>query len=144
MEYFPQGNFIMKRINSCYNLGSKIDVHSSLPDEFRSAAKAVLTWHMTDNVMTKLEELNPVLIHTFRGNIFLHTYFYFTLHIVILLTTYIYKCVFCFRCRNENRNRFSLYGIIGHWCESKIVTRTVVGYFKRNAFVRNEGLRVGR
>ncbi|XP_020280353.1 DNA polymerase theta isoform X2 [Pseudomyrmex gracilis] len=66
IEYFPQGNFIMKRINSCYNSGSKIDVHSSLPDEFKSAAKAVLTWHITDNVMTKLEELNPVLIHTFR------------------------------------------------------------------------------
>ncbi|XP_067215522.1 DNA polymerase theta isoform X2 [Linepithema humile] len=65
-QYFPQGNFIMKRTNSYYNAGPGMDVQSSLPGEFRSAAEAVLTWHMMDNVMSKLEELNPVLLHTFR------------------------------------------------------------------------------
>ncbi|XP_072765090.1 DNA polymerase theta isoform X2 [Anoplolepis gracilipes] len=66
MQYFPQGNFIIKRINSCYSGGPGLDVQSSLPGEFRSAAEAVLTWHMMDNVMNKLEELNPVLLYTFR------------------------------------------------------------------------------
>ncbi|XP_050459690.1 DNA polymerase theta [Cataglyphis hispanica] len=65
-QYFPQGNFIMKRINSCYSAGPGMDLRSSLPGEFRSAAEAVLTWHMMDNVMNKLEELNPVLLYTFR------------------------------------------------------------------------------
>ncbi|XP_029680400.1 DNA polymerase theta-like, partial [Formica exsecta] len=65
-QYFPQGNFIMKRTNSYYNAGPGMDVRSSLPGEFRSAAEAVLTWHMMDNVMSKLEELNPVLLYTFR------------------------------------------------------------------------------
>lgn len=67
-QYFPQGNFIMNRTNSYYNAGPGMDVRSSLPGEFRSAAEAVLTWHMMDNVMSKLEELNPVLLYTFRGN----------------------------------------------------------------------------
>jgi hypothetical protein len=44
-----------------------MDLQSSLPGEFRSAMEAVLTWHMMDSIMNKLEELNPVLIHTFRG-----------------------------------------------------------------------------
>lgn len=67
MQYFPQGNFIMKRIKSCYNAGPGMDVQSSLPGEFRSAAEAVLTWHIMDNVISKLEELNPALLYTFRG-----------------------------------------------------------------------------
>ncbi|XP_032671376.1 DNA polymerase theta isoform X2 [Odontomachus brunneus] len=65
-QYFPQGNFIMKRTNSCCNVGPGLDMRNSLPGEFRSTAEAVLTWHMTDNIMSKLEELNPVLLHTFR------------------------------------------------------------------------------
>ncbi|XP_011146257.1 DNA polymerase theta isoform X2 [Harpegnathos saltator] len=65
-QYFPQGNFIMKRTNSCCNVGPGMDVQNSLPGEFRSAAEAVLTWHMTDSITSKLEELNPVLLHTFR------------------------------------------------------------------------------
>lgn len=67
MEYFPQGNFIMNRTKSCYYAGPGMDVRSSLPGEFRSATEAVLTLHMMDNVMSKLEELNPVLLYTFRG-----------------------------------------------------------------------------
>lgn len=57
----------MKRTKSCYHVGPGMDVQSSLPGEFRSAAEAVLTWHMMDNVMSKLEELNPTLLYTFRG-----------------------------------------------------------------------------
>jgi len=57
----------MKRTNSCYYAGPGMDVRNSLPGEFRSAAEAVLTWHMMDNVMSKLEELNPALLYTFRG-----------------------------------------------------------------------------
>ncbi|XP_026825794.1 DNA polymerase theta isoform X2 [Ooceraea biroi] len=66
LQYFPQGNSIIKRINSCCHLGPGMDSRSSLPGEFRSAAEAVLTWHMVDSIMNKLNELNPVLIHTFR------------------------------------------------------------------------------
>ncbi|XP_071632237.1 DNA polymerase theta isoform X1 [Temnothorax longispinosus] len=66
VQYFPQGTFIMKRTKSSYYAGPGMDVRSSLPGEFRSAAEAVLTWHMVDNVTSKLEELNPVLIYTFR------------------------------------------------------------------------------
>ncbi|KAL6260260.1 hypothetical protein P5V15_007793 [Pogonomyrmex californicus] len=66
MQYFPQGNFIMKRTKSYYYVGPGMDVQNSLPGEFRSAAEAVLTWHMMDNVMNKLEELNPTLLYTFR------------------------------------------------------------------------------
>ncbi|XP_012529717.2 DNA polymerase theta [Monomorium pharaonis] len=65
-QYFPQGNIIMKRIKSCYYAGPGMDVQSSLPGEFRSAAEAVLTWHMMDNVTNKLGELNPALLYTFR------------------------------------------------------------------------------
>ncbi|XP_011875915.1 PREDICTED: DNA polymerase theta-like [Vollenhovia emeryi] len=65
-QYFPQGNFIMKQTKSCCYAGPGMDVQSSLPGEFRSAAETVLTWHMMDNVMSKLEELNPVLLYTFR------------------------------------------------------------------------------
>ncbi|XP_029175852.1 DNA polymerase theta [Nylanderia fulva] len=65
-QYFPQGNFIMNRTNCCYWSGPGMDVHNSLPGEYRSAAEAVLTWHMMDNVMNKLEELNPALLYTFR------------------------------------------------------------------------------
>lgn len=67
-KYFPKGNFIMSRTNSYYNAGPGIDVRSSLSGEFRSAAETVLTWHMTDNIINQLEELDPVLLHTFRGN----------------------------------------------------------------------------
>lgn len=81
MQYFPQGNFIMKRTKSCYHSGPGMDVQNSLPGEFRSAAEAVLTWHMMDNVMSKLEELNPALLYTFRG---------------IIKITYISKCIYFF------------------------------------------------
>lgn len=66
-QYFPQGNFIMERTNSYCNVGPGMDVRSSLPGEFRSAAEAMLTWHMANNITRKLEELDPVLLHTFRG-----------------------------------------------------------------------------
>ncbi|EGI59836.1 PREDICTED: DNA polymerase theta [Acromyrmex echinatior] len=66
LEYFQQGNVIMKRIKSCYYAGPGMDARNSLPGEFRSAAEAVLTWHMMDNIMNKLEELNPALLYTFR------------------------------------------------------------------------------
>ncbi|XP_018338404.1 PREDICTED: DNA polymerase theta [Trachymyrmex septentrionalis] len=66
LQYFQQGNVIMKRIKSCYCSGPGMDVQNSLPGEFRSAAEAVLTWHMMDNIMNKLEELNPTLLYTFR------------------------------------------------------------------------------
>ncbi|XP_014469442.1 PREDICTED: DNA polymerase theta isoform X2 [Dinoponera quadriceps] len=66
MQYFPEGNFIMKRTNSYSNVGPGMDMRSSLPGEFRSAAEAVLIWHMADSITNKLEELNPVLLHTFR------------------------------------------------------------------------------
>ncbi|KAL0124938.1 hypothetical protein PUN28_006657 [Cardiocondyla obscurior] len=66
MQYFPQGSFIMKRIKSYYYAGPGMDTQSSSPGEFRSAAEAVLTWHMMDNIVYKLEELNPVLLYTFR------------------------------------------------------------------------------
>lgn len=66
----------MKRTNSCCNVGPGMDMRSSLPGEFRSAAEAMLTWHMTDNIMSKLEELNPVLLHTFRGKRYLNIYTY--------------------------------------------------------------------
>ncbi|KYM80156.1 Helicase POLQ-like protein [Atta colombica] len=66
LQYFQQGNVIMKRIKSCYYAGPGMDARNSLPGEFRSAAEAVLTWHMMDNIMNKLEELNPALLYTFR------------------------------------------------------------------------------
>ncbi|KYN17239.1 Helicase POLQ-like protein [Trachymyrmex cornetzi] len=66
LQYFQQGNIIMKRTKSCYYAGPGMDAQNSLPGEFRSAAEAVLTWHMMDNIMNKLEELNPVLLYTFR------------------------------------------------------------------------------
>ncbi|XP_018400080.1 PREDICTED: DNA polymerase theta [Cyphomyrmex costatus] len=66
LQYFQQGNVIMKRIKSCYSVGPGMDVQNSLPGEFRSAAEAVLTWHIMDNIMNKLEELNPTLLYTFR------------------------------------------------------------------------------
>lgn len=134
MQYFPQGNFIMKRTNSCYSAGPGMDVRSSLPGEFRSAAEAVLTWHMMDNVMNKLEEFNPVLLYTFRGNRNLRYM------IFLCLTIYLSMLAFISRDRNENRNNFSLYGIIRHWHKYKIITRIIIGYFKRNAIFRNKSL----
>jgi len=64
----------MKRIKSCYYAGPGMDARNSLPGEFRSAAEAVLTWHMMDNIMNKLEELNPALLYTFRGIIEISLY----------------------------------------------------------------------
>lgn len=127
----------MKRTNSYYNAGPGLDVQSSLPGEFRSAAEAVLTWHMMDNVTSKLEELNPVLLHTFRGNgdfLIRYTSSLLAMH----------SPIFIFRNRNENRNDLSLYEIIRHWCEFKVVTRAVISCLERNAVFRNKSLQFGR
>ena len=78
----------MKRIKSCYCSGPGMDVQNSLPGEFRSAAEAVLTWHMMDNIMNKLEELNPTLLYTFRGiiemSLYINIYYpYFIISIIM-------------------------------------------------------------
>lgn len=91
MQYFPEGNFILKRTNSCYYTGPGMDVRNSLPGEFRSAAETILTWHMTDNIMNKLEELNPILLHTFRGNIILSKHMCVSTNIFIGIRIYFQK-----------------------------------------------------
>ncbi|XP_076234404.1 DNA polymerase theta [Calliopsis andreniformis] len=65
-EYFPQGCFITKRIGACYDTGPGLNIRSSIPGEFRASAEAVLTWHITDALLDKLEQLSPMLLYTFK------------------------------------------------------------------------------
>ena len=67
-EYFPQGCFITKRIGTCYDVGPGLYVKSEIPGELRASAEAILTWHVTDKLLDKLEQLNPTLLHTYKGN----------------------------------------------------------------------------
>lgn len=48
---------------------TETNVRSKLPLEFEASAKVVLTWHVMDTLLNKLEELCPVLIYTFKGKI---------------------------------------------------------------------------
>ncbi|XP_017766865.1 PREDICTED: DNA polymerase theta-like [Eufriesea mexicana] len=65
-EYFPQGSFITQRIGTCYDIGPGLHIKSSKPGELRASAEAVLTWHITDKLLNKLEELSPTLLYTFK------------------------------------------------------------------------------
>ncbi|CAD1478881.1 unnamed protein product [Heterotrigona itama] len=65
-EYFPQGCFITKRIGTCYDVGPGLYVKSEIPGELRASAEAILTWHVTDKLLNKLEQLNPTLLHTYN------------------------------------------------------------------------------
>ncbi|XP_046834318.1 DNA polymerase theta [Vespa crabro] len=60
LEYFPSGSFIIKYFDTDTNVRNK------LPFEFKASAKVVLTWHVMDTLLSKLEELCPVLIYTFK------------------------------------------------------------------------------
>ncbi|KAF7378835.1 hypothetical protein HZH66_015069 [Vespula vulgaris] len=60
LEYFPSGSFILKYFDT------KTNVTSKLPLEFKASAKVVLTWHVMDTLLNKLEELCPILIYTFK------------------------------------------------------------------------------
>ncbi|XP_017886855.1 DNA polymerase theta isoform X2 [Ceratina calcarata] len=65
-EYFPQGCFISKKIGVCYDVGPGLQIKSAIPGEFRASAESVLTWHVTDSLLDKLEELNSTLLYTFK------------------------------------------------------------------------------
>ncbi|XP_034194144.2 DNA polymerase theta isoform X1 [Osmia lignaria lignaria] len=65
-EYFPQGRFITKRIPACYDTGPGLNIKSSIPGEFRASAEVVLTWHMTDKLLDKLEQVHSTLPRTFK------------------------------------------------------------------------------
>ncbi|CAK9816398.1 DNA polymerase theta [Anthophora quadrimaculata] len=65
-DHFPQGCFIIKRIGICYDIGPGLNIKSTVPGEFRASAEAVLTWHITDSLLDKLEELSPTLLYTFK------------------------------------------------------------------------------
>ncbi|XP_043519915.1 DNA polymerase theta [Frieseomelitta varia] len=65
-EYFPQGCFITKRIGTCYDVGPGLYVKSEIPGELRASAEAILTWHVTDKLLDKLEQQNPTLLHTYK------------------------------------------------------------------------------
>ncbi|CAL7951362.1 unnamed protein product [Xylocopa violacea] len=65
-EYFPQGNFITKKIGACHDIGPGLHTKSAIPGEFRASAESVLTWHVTDTLLDKLEELSPTLLYTFK------------------------------------------------------------------------------
>ncbi|KAI4495700.1 hypothetical protein M0802_008535 [Mischocyttarus mexicanus] len=60
LEYFPLGSFIVKHFDA------KTDMKSKLPLEFKASTKAVLTWHVMETLLNKLEELCPILIYTFK------------------------------------------------------------------------------
>lgn len=82
-EYFPQGRFITKRVPACYDTGPGLNIKSSIPGEFRASAEVVLTWHMTDKLLDKLEQVHSTLPRTFKGNdiikfLLLVFLFYFT------------------------------------------------------------------
>ncbi|KOX75679.1 DNA polymerase theta [Melipona quadrifasciata] len=65
-EYFPQGCFITKRIGTCYDVGPGLYIKSEIPGELRASAEAILTWHVTDKLLDKLEQQNPTLLHTYK------------------------------------------------------------------------------
>lgn len=67
-EYFPQGCFIAKRIGTCYDVGPGLYIESEIAGELRASAEAVLTWHITDKLLDKLEQQSPTLLYTFKGN----------------------------------------------------------------------------
>nr|XP_033330017.1 DNA polymerase theta isoform X2 [Megalopta genalis] len=65
-EYFPEGCFIMKRVDTCSITGPGLNIKSSIPGEFRASAETVLTWHITDILLNKLERLSPTLLYTYK------------------------------------------------------------------------------
>ncbi|XP_078050006.1 DNA polymerase theta [Augochlora pura] len=65
-EYFPEGCFIMKRVDACSITGPGLNIKSSIPGEFRASAETVLTWHITDILLNKLECLSPTLLYTYK------------------------------------------------------------------------------
>ncbi|XP_043595515.1 DNA polymerase theta isoform X2 [Bombus pyrosoma] len=65
-EYFPQGCFIAKRIGTCYDVGPGLYIESEIAGELRASAEAVLTWHITDKLLDKLEQQSPTLLYTFK------------------------------------------------------------------------------
>ncbi|XP_017792592.1 PREDICTED: DNA polymerase theta [Habropoda laboriosa] len=65
-EHFPQGCFITKRIGACYDIGPGLNIKSTVPGEFRASTETVLTWHITDSLLNKLEQLSPTLLYTFK------------------------------------------------------------------------------
>ncbi|XP_015182607.1 PREDICTED: DNA polymerase theta [Polistes dominula] len=60
LEYFPLGSFIVKHFDA------KINIKNKLPMEFKASTKAVLTWHVMETLLNKLEELCPILVYTFK------------------------------------------------------------------------------
>ncbi|XP_043485514.1 DNA polymerase theta [Polistes fuscatus] len=60
LEYFPLGSFIVKHFDA------KTNVKNKLPLEFKASTKAVLTWHVMETLLNKLEELCPILLYTFK------------------------------------------------------------------------------
>ncbi|KAG6796385.1 DNA polymerase theta isoform X1 [Apis mellifera caucasica] len=65
-EYFPQGCFIIKKMGTCYDTGPGLCIKSAIPGELRACAEAVLSWHMADKLIDKLEQLSPTLLYTFK------------------------------------------------------------------------------
>ncbi|XP_076278096.1 DNA polymerase theta [Lasioglossum baleicum] len=65
-EYFPQGCFIVKRVDACSDTGPGLNIKSSIPGEFRASAETVLTWHILDILLDKLEQISPTLLYTFK------------------------------------------------------------------------------
>ncbi|XP_076643351.1 DNA polymerase theta [Halictus rubicundus] len=65
-EYFPQGCFIVKRVDACFDTGPGLNINSSIPGEFRASAETVLTWHILDVLLDKLEQISLTLLYTFK------------------------------------------------------------------------------
>lgn len=55
-------------MGTCYDTGPGLCIKSAIPGEFRACAETVLTWHITDKLIDKLEQLSPTLLYTFKGN----------------------------------------------------------------------------
>lgn len=70
-------------MGTCYDTGPGLCIKSAIPGELRACAEAVLTWHITDKLIDKLEQLSPTLLYTFKGNKY-YEYIY-NIHLLFFL-----------------------------------------------------------
>ncbi|XP_043272294.1 DNA polymerase theta [Venturia canescens] len=61
-EHLSEGRFLLQRTETA----SGLNVKSLVSSEIRATTEAALTWHLTNNLITKLEACSSKLLETFR------------------------------------------------------------------------------
>lgn len=67
-EHLNEAQFILQRTGTLLGgAGPGLNVKSAVDSEIRATTEAALTWHLANTLMKRLEELNPTLLKTFKG-----------------------------------------------------------------------------